>query len=196
MIVISHSPISPASLEAEATLLLTRVPAWRAEQAARYRHPQGRYDCLKSWAMLQDLLAEMGLNADALEVRYNEFGKPYFVDGPFFSLSHCRGAIAVMVCETECGIDIEPIDRKVSPSLIAHTMCDAEQASIGTDTARFFERWTQKEALLKCLGTGITDEIRDILLSPHGCRLETHSDDRFVWSEAVRGESRPANVKR
>ena len=53
----------------------------------------------------------------------------------------------------------------------------------------FTELWTRKEAVCKLLGTGITDNLRDMLLPQNtaGMCIETEVYDGFVVSVAKKG---------
>lgn len=111
--------------------------------------------------MLQELV---GSPCD--EVYYGAYGKPYLKNGPFFSLSHCKTAVAVVIDEEqEIGIDIES-ERHAEQALIERTMNKKEQALIAASNnpdAAFTDLWTQKEAVLKARGTGILDDLSNIL---------------------------------
>lgn len=137
--------------DAEVQRLLPLVSAQRREIALRYKHTFGQWATLQSWMMLR----ELGLPDKPWS--YNEYGKPFLPDGPYFSLSHCKTGIAVVMDTQPIGIDIESY-RDVSPELIEHTMNQSEQDQINAsdDPIRTFtELWTRKEAYVKYLGTGI-----------------------------------------
>ncbi len=159
--------------------MLPRVSEQRRAQALQYKHAFGQYACLKSYLMLQDLLREhYGIEGDLL-FAYNEHGKPMLkevlsADGGsgaqdvskiHFSISHCKEAIAVAVADRPVGIDVETL-RKPSAALIEKTMNKHEQLLLAysdTPDDLFTSLWTAKEAVLKCKGTGITDELHDVL---------------------------------
>lgn len=147
--------------EEEVKRLLPLVPLFRQEQALKYKHVFGQWATLKSWVMLQELV---GRTCD--DVFYGPYGKPYLKDGPYFSISHCKTAVAVAIDEKyEIGIDIESI-RHVDKALIERTMNMEEQAQIAaaSDSNRAFtDLWTQKEAILKARGTGIVDDLSTVL---------------------------------
>ena len=137
--------------DAEVQRLLPLVSAQRRETALRYKHTFGQWTTLQSWLMLR----ELGLPDEPWS--YNEFGKPYLPNGPYFSLSHCKNGIAVAMDTQPIGIDIESY-RPVSQELIAYTMSQAEQDQINASDdpiKTFTELWTRKEAYVKYLGTGI-----------------------------------------
>ncbi len=150
--------------EQEVERLLRIVPSPRRDDALRYKHTFGRYCCLRSWEMLMELLSREGIS-NMPTWRYNEYGKPYLVQGPFFSISHCKQAILVAISDREIGVDVESI-RRADDSLVRRTMNEAEQARIASapDPQRaFIALWTRKEAVVKMRGTGILDDLHRVL---------------------------------
>ena len=84
-----------------------------------------------------------------------------------FSISHCKNALAVGIADKDLylGIDIESV-RTPQDGLVERTMNTDEQAMIAAadDPAVAFTRlWTQKEAVLKMHGTGIIDDLHNVL---------------------------------
>ncbi len=166
--------------EADVTRMLPLVAPSRREKALRYRHLHGQWTCLKAAEMLLPLLPNE-------EWTYNEYGKPYLTGGPHFSISHCRCGVAVAVCERPIGVDIETI-RTPSDGLIERVMNADEQTWIAeqADLAEAFTYlWTQKEAVLKLRGTGIIDDLKNVLVNA-GERITTtvHRDKNYVLSVA------------
>ena len=151
----------------EVARLLPLVSAQRREQALRYTHTFGQYCCLKSYELLLELYNEWcGAEHDRLpEFLYNEHGAPYWAVGPYFSISHCKQGIAVVVSDQPVGIDIEGM-RKVDDGLVHKTMNTQEQAQIAAAAnpeQEFIRLWTRKEAYVKMLGTGIISDMHQIL---------------------------------
>jgi 4'-phosphopantetheinyl transferase len=180
--------------EQEIARLLPLVSPQRREQALRYTHMFGQYCCLKSYEMLQQLLTScrypisdipypisnspLGrpiaasprpLPSQSLSFLYNEHGAPYLEDGPYFSISHCKQGIAVVVSDQPVGIDIEGM-RKVDDGLVRKTMNVEEQAQIAAAAnpeQEFIRLWTRKEAYVKMQGTGIISDMHEILQNTH-----------------------------
>ena len=143
--------------------MLPQVSAQRREQALRYKHTLGQFCCLKSWLMLS------ALHIGEMEFLYNEHGKPYFAGGPYFSISHCKEGIAVAIDDLPIGIDIEAI-RHADEELIKRTMNEQECQQLMANSQQLRDRdfirlWTQKEAVVKMLGTGIEsfEQLQNIL---------------------------------
>lgn len=177
-------------MEREVKRLFQTVDAQRQEEALRYRHMFGQYCCLRSWEMLRELLQRLGIEHMG-EWRYNEYGKPYLKEGPYFSISHCKNAIAVAVYEQEVGIDIESI-RKADEALVERTMNRVEQEQIARAASAdeaFTALWTRKEAVLKMRGTGILDDLHEVLTTQtDDYTLETNirTDKGYIYSIATK----------
>lgn len=93
------------------------------------------------------------------EYQFNEFNKPISKD-KFFNISHSKGYVAFVMDDVPIGIDIEKI-RDVDPALIDFVSSEEEQKYIRS-AENFYEIWTNKEALVKAIGTGIKQRINEI----------------------------------
>ena len=92
----------------------------------------------------------------------------------FFNLSHCRETVVCAISDQPVGVDVELI-RPYKESLARYTMNDDELSAIESspDPARTFIRyWTMKEAALKLIGTGISNDLKTVLSRPD-LRFET-----------------------
>lgn len=178
------------------------LPQWRREKVEAIKHDTGRRQSLLAYRLLcQGLREEYGI-MEPPTFTYGEHGKPYIKikneklkvkngSAPYFSLSHCREAVACIIDDRPCGIDIESTGRKISDSLIRYAMNDEEQQMIHHSPSGemgegrlFLQLWTQKEAVLKLIGTGIRDTMKDVLTDcPH--KLETYETERWVISIAT-----------
>ena len=171
--------------EAEVQRMLPLVSMQRREQALRFRHLFGRFACLKAYELLKQCVAEVisDLSEESLfrlhlqqwngYFVYNEHDKPMMqdirsgkaIEGVDFSISHCQRAIVVALDSQPIGVDVECF-RDASDSLLRKTMNVSEISQIknaANPSIEFTRFWTQKEALLKMLGTGIVDELPDVL---------------------------------
>lgn len=170
--------------ETEVQRMLPLVSAQRREQALRFKHTFGQYCCLKSWLMLQDLV-EIPKYRD-IDFRYNEHGKPYWENGPYFSISHCKQGIAVAIDDQPIGIDIEGI-RHADADLIARTMNEPERLRIKELGIREFTRlWTRKEAVVKAQGVGIQsfEQLQHIMSKSRDLEISTFEKENYIYSIA------------
>lgn len=176
--------------DAEIARMLPLVSPQRREEALRYVHTHGRFCCLRSYLMLMELIGAVSPTLDETTpcFEYNEYGKPFIPNRPDiqFSISHTKNAIAVAISRYPVGLDIEQI-RPQSDALIKKTMNAAEQKQIADSQSpdvTFTSLWTQKEAVLKLRGTGIVDELHDVLAGCDNICIETHVRSGYVWSVA------------
>jgi len=174
--------------EAEVQRMLPLVSAQRREQALKYKHTFGQFCCLKSWLMLKEGLEVMGYGLR--DWKYNEHGKPYWDNGPYFSISHCKEGIAVAIDDQPIGIDIEAI-RHADEDLIARTMNEKERSLIANhqspiESARAFTRlWTQKEAIVKAQGVGIMSfEQLQSIIDNRTSNIESFEKEKYIYSIA------------
>ena len=67
---------------------------------------------LKAWSLLSKILLEdYNIKLSKEILKYNNFNKPYIKDNPiYFNISHSNKYIAIIICDKECGIDIEYVD--------------------------------------------------------------------------------------
>lgn len=169
--------------------LLPLVTDERREEALRYRFTFGQFACLKSYVMLREMLESLG-RSHPFHFGYNEHGKPFLKDHPdlHFNLSHCKNGILVAVSDQPIGVDIESY-REVSDSLIRYTMNETEQRIIreSDDPIRTFtEYWTQKEAVFKLRGTGITNDLHGLLQGDEQVETQVNPEKQYAYSIATK----------
>ena len=179
--------------EEQTEKVINSLPDWRREVALRYKHLQGRRECAIGYVeLLRGLRERFNVN-NYLSFIYNEHDKPLLKEHPelHFSISHCKEAVGCFVADRSCGLDIEFI-RKAKPDLVRHTMSPEETESIFAakfpDIA-FTCLWTQKEAVLKLLGTGIVDDLHSVLKPEklHGIELKTVENPyrNYIYTTAL-----------
>lgn len=150
---------------ADVERMLPLVGEKRQAQALRFRFLFGQWACLK---VCELLMQHWHLPAPLPDFSYTPLGKPFLAGLPDFSFSHCRRAIAVAFADTPnetVGIDVETV-RDVKESLVRYVMNEKEQNQVYTATSRaeeFTRLWTQKEAILKCKGTGIRSDLKLVM---------------------------------
>ncbi len=118
---------------------------------------------LSLWrALLRRELCDMGLSAEVFQadIIYNEVGAPALsgVENIFFSVSHSRSVVAVMVSGERCAIDIEELSRDFD--VVAERFSTEQERNIvGGNLALL---WSAKECSYKLSGRRGLDLISDI----------------------------------
>ena len=85
---------------------------------------------------------------------FNEMGKPYFEDGPYFNVSHSGKYVVMAVSNKEVGVDIEENVRKDMSSLIR--IFNEVETKMIKEHSDFYYMWCAKESLIKCIGSSIS----------------------------------------
>lgn len=146
---------------------LLELSEQRRQLALRYRHELGRRTCAAAYLLLcEGLRKEHGITEKPV-FEFGEHGKPSIIGRPdiHFSLSHCREAAICVLSDRPVGIDIESVGR-YNERLARYTMNDEEMARIiasNRPDIAFTRLWTQKEAVLKCTGEGIGNDLKNVL---------------------------------
>ena len=85
-------------------------------------------------------------------------GKPYFENGPYFSITHTRNHVFCALSENPIGIDAEELDRKVNLQLAKKILSPTEKlrfAQAEDKRLALLKLWVLKEADGKRTGQGI-----------------------------------------
>ena len=155
----------------------------RKEKCIRYVHDEKKVISLLSSLLIQEKVGK----GPKLEFRYNEYGKPYIVNGEdvYFSVSHSGKYIAFIQDISEVGIDIEEIKEfkiKVvgkfftteEKSFLSKIQNNKEKLNI-----EGYKIWTQKEAYLKKIGTGFANG--GFKLNTLDINIQQHINIRGFW---------------
>lgn len=89
----------------------------------------------------------------------DEHKKPLSKD-KYFNISHTSTMIILGICDINIGVDIEHI-KTISPQIKRYSTSLDEFEYISNEE-KFFEIWTNKEALMKCKGIGISNKVSEI----------------------------------
>ena len=139
-------------------------------RADRFHFEKDRETYILCHALLRLKLAQ-SLNVNPLEITYKTGlnNKPGLTGDPvYFNLTHTRNAFSFAVSRDFCvGIDLEDIKQQINIHSVAKICFSKKEHNFIFNQAkgerdRFFLLWTRKEALLKALGTGITDNLLEI----------------------------------
>lgn len=188
-----------ADFDLEAALPL--LSEQRREQTLKFKYELGRKTCAAAYLLLcEGLRKEYGITEKPL-FEYGEHGKPSLVfpllsplssllSTPIhFNLSHCREAAICILAQQPVGIDIESI-RKYDDSLARYTMNDKELqriASAERPDVEFIRLWTMKEAVLKCSGVGINDDIKNVLTGQENIETIVNLERGYIYSVVFSG---------
>lgn len=122
----------------------------RRERVKRYRLVGDKKRCILAGLMTRHFLGDT-------KILKNEYGKPFLSDGRFFNISHSGDYVLFALSDCEIGCDIEQF-HYVNAVRTGRTVFTDDEMNLllsGTDRlGTFFNLWTKKESLLKCMGEG------------------------------------------
>ena len=131
--------------------LLEKVNDTQKEKALRYKNEADQIRSLASAYLINSLSKEPLL--------FNDTGKPFFENGPYFNVSHSGKYIVMAVSQKEIGVDIEECIAKDMSSLIR--IFNEAEAKMIKEHSDFYYLWCAKESLIKCIGSSI-NKIKEI----------------------------------
>ena len=135
----------------ESEINISELSLYRREKYERMKDGKSKLQSLTAGLMLNKYIS-------GREIKFNEYGKPYIENGPFFNLSHSGDYVILAISDkAEVGCDIEEL-RDCDYERMGRAVCtESELAELkSADNKRdiFFEFWTKKEAFIKCIGEG------------------------------------------
>jgi 4'-phosphopantetheinyl transferase len=190
--------------ERELTRLTSVLDSSELQRAARFRFPLHRSRFIVGRGRLRLILAQyLQCGPADIEFEYSAYGKPHLKNHLLhFNLAHTEDRFILAICESPVGVDLEL--RRTIPdldSLATQVFSSAELALWKTTRtlAAFLSLWTRKEALLKAIGLGIANHVKDVsvffendaeikvpgALTPEHWTVRMVSTDEEIWSMAV-----------
>ena len=130
----------------------------RYEKASKFISGQDYKRCILSYIVLIELIG----NFSEKDVSYNEFGKPFIKNKPYFNISHSGEYVAVAIDDNPIGVDIQIMEEKHLKLTKIFTKEEQEYIDKEDTLNRFHLMWSIKEAALKLIGKGITQSFKDV----------------------------------
>lgn len=122
----------------------------RAAQAENFRKDDDKKRCIAGGLFFKRFLGDA-------EIKTNKYGKPISENGLWFNLSHSGEYVLFALSDNEVGCDIEQI-RHISAEHTGKIIFSDNEMNMlknsADKTGVFFDLWTKKESLLKCIGEG------------------------------------------
>lgn len=143
---------------------------------SKYKHDVTRKEKLVSLILKKEFIGDY---------RLDENEKPVS-DSMFFNVSHSHGVVAIAISDTiPVGLDLE-IMREYQDDLAKFISSDDEYKYI-KDNQSFFEIWTSKESLVKCLGIGLKTNVKEIPALPLNGN-KSHLENNYFTKSIKRGD--------
>ena len=173
-------------------VLLENVNESQKEKAFKFKNEIDQIRSLTSSYLMNSLSKEPLL--------FNDMGKPFYENGPYFNVSHSGQYIVMAVSNKDIGVDIEENNDKDMSSLIR--IFNEAEAKMIKEHADFYYLWCAKESLIKCIGSSI-NRIKEIPALPlNGAKafngkqyyVKTFIEDKHIIS-ITRLSDEPFDIK-
>lgn len=103
---------------------------------------------------------------EAVNIGYDEYGAPQVdLSGCYISVSHSKEAVALLVSDVPCAVDIEHIERNFAR--VASRYLSDREREIADKYDLYAEMWCAKEALYKYHKRGGLDLVDDLVISDY-----------------------------
>ena len=138
---------------------LKRLPNGIQSQVLKFKKWDDKQRTLFSKLLLVNGLNIMGINSYTIdEIKFTQYKRPYFDNDIDFNISHSGQYIVCGISfDHKIGIDIEEI-KEIPLDDFKNEFSQKEMKTImkaDNSTSAFYALWTQKEAFLKAIGTGL-----------------------------------------
>ncbi len=148
----------------EAENYFSVLPKERQQQLISIKHEMAKRQSIVGEGLVRTMLEKLtGKKKEEIVIIRDGQKKPYLAELPFhFNISHSGEYVMAAISIYPIGIDIEMIGRDIWR--VMQRVCRGADFSYimdGDEAAkmmRMTEIWTRKEALIKCIGTGIIDK--------------------------------------
>lgn len=137
---------------------LANLPEEFAQKISSYQNIEDRQIRIRSKLLLLKSLQILGFPNELRDLKSNSFGKSFFVNGPYFNLSHSGNLVCCIISsEYQVGIDTEVYDDKDVEEYLSFLSPEnrVEIASSPNQSKAFLEYWTKFEASVKAEGRGL-----------------------------------------
>lgn len=166
--------------------LLKNINEKQKEKALRFKNEKDQIRSMISSYLMNSLSKE--------ELLFNEMGKPFYKNGPFFNVSHSGKFVIMAVSNKEIGVDIEENNNSDMSPLIK--IFNEAEVKLIKEHADFYYLWCAKESLIKCMGSSI-NKIKEVPSLPlNGLKTFKGKDyqcQTFIYEKHIVSITREGN---
>lgn len=176
------------NLDQHDSLFFTFLDAGEQERAARFATPELQNRFVVAHAVTRKILSPyLSCSPEDILFTKNAFGKPMLASASLeFNLSHTGNCAVLAIANRPVGVDIEFVSRSVDVLELAQRFFAEEEYqallrhSPEEQKLLFFRIWTRKEALIKAIGKGLSQNLNSFVVSteayPDNALLHIKSD--------------------
>lgn len=141
--------------------ILSFIPESRLRTAEKYLHREDYLNSVLSYFLLIYGMRKL-YHMSLPEIAYGPYGKAYFKDSEIhFNISHSEGVVCCGLSDSPIGVDIQTIIHKYA-DITDMVLSENEKMLVnrtGNPENAFTRIWCLKESHLKCIGTGLNNDL-------------------------------------
>lgn len=154
----------------------------RKRKVSSYIYEKDKKLSLGAGILLDTMLKTHNLREKDMLYSYNKYGKPYFINYPYiyYNISHSEKMCILVEDSKNIGCDIEKT-REYDKDIIDKCFSIKEKENINkTDNKNylFTQIWTAKEAFLKNIGLGLSNEMNNITIDVENNKIIQNISDK------------------
>lgn len=150
--------------------MISILPPKRRKKAASYRFLKDKRLCCMAYYLFIYGMINEGLLAKGdsalIDFDYNDNGKPSICGKNIeFNISHCDEAVACVIADNPIGVDVQNFDTGIDMDTMRMIFSENEISDIQSSKDNNYSisrYWVIKESYLKCIGTGINDNMSQL----------------------------------
>jgi 4'-phosphopantetheinyl transferase len=144
---------------------INEIPLHLKEEVCRFKFIADKHRTLAGKLLIRFALCREGYNTDVLsKVKRDNFNRPYLNRDIDFNISHSGSYVVCSITNNGLlGVDIEFIQH-IEIENYMHFFKGTEIFEIDNRMENFYRLWTQKEAICKAVGKGLSINLEDILI--------------------------------
>ena len=135
--------------------MYNQISEFRKERADSYYHEDDKVRSVVSAFLVKEFVK-------CEELTYNSYGKPSAINGTEFNVSHSQHIVVLAVAKREVGVDVEVMKIR-DLSFFSNIFLEDEIKDASKEEKYLL--WTNKESLVKCIGSGLS-EIKEVPAKP------------------------------
>jgi 4'-phosphopantetheinyl transferase len=158
------------------------------EQASKFHHTSDQESFVITRAQLRSVLSSIsGISPLDIQFTRSSAGKSFFKQCPHvhFSVAHTHNAFAIAVSmDFPLGVDIESLAREPNHSKISNVLLTPRERDLLEHVKDekwlaelLLKTWTQKEALVKCLGGTLEKGMQEFTVLHENSNRVVHSSN-------------------
>jgi 4'-phosphopantetheinyl transferase len=156
---------------------LSDLPSPIVDKISAFRKWQDAHASLFGLLLLRKGLAQFNIKLDPATITKTSFGRPMIGHDIDFNISHAGECVVCVISDdTVVGVDVEEVNNIDLTAFKSYFVREWPQIQSSVDRFKtFYQLWTQKEAVIKADGRGLSAPVETLTMIDTQCILGEHT---------------------